>query len=84
METFISQGDGDGEDGVGSVLIKTSFAVSSKQSQGPAPTDAPRHKGTHQLVDTDFKNRNATKDLFITKNWIENTDKAFKYLQGIV
>lgn len=43
LETFVSQSDGDGENGVGGVLIKASFTVSSKQSQGPAPTDIITH-----------------------------------------
>lgn len=44
LETFISESDGDGEDGVGGVLVKASFAVSSKQSQSPAPTQ------THKII----------------------------------
>lgn len=43
LETFISEGDGDGEDRVGGVLVKASFTVSSKQSQSPAP----KHTHTH-------------------------------------
>lgn len=43
LEAFISQGDGDGENGVGGVLIKARFTVSSKQSQGPAPTVTTTH-----------------------------------------
>lgn len=39
LETFISEGDGDGEDGVGAVLVKASLTISSKQSQSPASAD---------------------------------------------
>lgn len=33
---FIGQSDGDAENGVGGVLIKTGFAVSTEQRQSPA------------------------------------------------
>lgn len=43
LETFIGEGDWDGEDGVGAVLVKASFTVPSKQSQSPASTHIQTH-----------------------------------------
>lgn len=39
LEPFISQRYGNGEDGVGGVLVEAGLAVSSEQSQRPAPAD---------------------------------------------
>lgn len=38
LEALICESDGDREDGVGGVLVKTCLTVSSKQGQGPAPS----------------------------------------------
>lgn len=37
LVALVGEGDGDGEDGVGGVLVETRLTVSSKQSQSPAP-----------------------------------------------
>lgn len=37
LETFVGERDGDGENGVGGVLIKAAFAVASEQIDSPAP-----------------------------------------------
>lgn len=52
LETFICEGDGDGEDGVGGVLVKASFTVPSEQSQGPAPKDTAMNGGPFQKQDS--------------------------------
>lgn len=39
LEAFISQRYGNGEDGVGGVLVEAGLAVSSEQSQRPASAD---------------------------------------------
>lgn len=39
LEPFISQRYGNGEDGVGGVLVEAGLAVSSEQSQRPASAD---------------------------------------------
>ena len=53
LEALVCQGDGDGEDGVGGVLVKTCFIVTSEQSQGPAPTAHTHpHTNTHTQTHT--------------------------------
>lgn len=46
LEAFIGEGDGDGKDRVGGVLVEAGFTVSSKQGQSPAPTH--RHTQTYK------------------------------------
>lgn len=37
LVALVREGDGNGEDGVGGVLVETRLTVSSEQSQSPAP-----------------------------------------------
>lgn len=37
LVALVSQGDGNGEDGVGGVLVEARLTVSSEQGQSPAP-----------------------------------------------
>ena len=37
LEALVREGDGDGEDGVGGVLVEARLAVPTEEIQGPAP-----------------------------------------------
>ena len=73
LEALVCQGDGDGEDGVGGVLVEARLAVPTEEIQSPASTQ------THVAMETEgltvcLTQRYQTGQVYVTMHHRSLTD----------